>query len=453
MRFPAICLVLLVCVLGAEEWNRFRGPAGAGLGDGAGYPVNFGEAIWKRTIPPGKSSPVLTATSVFLTAERGTELIVLCLNRTTGEIRWERAIPRPRREFQHTLNTGASATPVTDGENVYAFFGNFGLISYNGEGKERWRKPLGPFSSLWGMAASPVLAGGSVVMVLDGMGASYLAAFDQKTGVERWRTERPGFALNYSTPVVRNGEIVVAGPGKIAGYDAATGKEKWSGKLPVASYVASPAVSSNMAFTVSYAVETVPSFDDQLKMLDKNRDGALSPDEFGPGDNARILEGLGKNGGNKDGTVERGEWMEIWRDWTGRPALTAAGLDGKTASWTYNKSVGRVSTPLLHEGLVYMVANGGILSAIDVETGTAVKTGRLTGALDSYFASPVFGGGNLYFTAETGKVVVVKPGREWQILAVNDLGEEAYATPALSRGQLFVRTANTLSVYGSVLLK
>ena len=150
MRCTTVGLALLVCALRAEEWSRFRGPAGAGIGAGTGYPAEFGEGrnlVWKRAIPGGKSSPVLTGESVFLTAERGADLLVLCLERRSGAIRWERAIPRPRREFQQSLHTGASATPMTDGENVYAFFGNFGLISFDGSGKERWRRPLGPASS------------------------------------------------------------------------------------------------------------------------------------------------------------------------------------------------------------------------------------------------------------------------------------------------------------------
>ena len=445
-------IVFLVCTLGAEEWTRFRGPAGTGIAEGRGYPTEFGEGrnlVWKRAVPAGKSSPVLTATSIFLTAERGTDLVVLCLDRKTGVIRWERAIPRSRREFQHTLNMGASATPVTDGENVFAFFGNFGLISFDGKGKERWRRPLGPFSSLWGMAASPVLAGGMVVMVLDGFGESYIAAFDRKTGVERWRTGRAPFALNYSTPVVRREEVVVVGPGKIAGYDARTGKEKWSGKLPVASYVASAAVGENMAFILSYSLEAVPSFDDQLKNLDRNGDSVLTPNEFGGGDNAGILERFGREAGNKDGAVDGKEWLEVVRDWAGRPALTAARLDSGETAWSYTKSVPRVSTPMLYEGLIYAVANGGILTVLDAETGVAAKTARLEGALDNYFASPVIADGKMYFTAESGKVVVVvKPGRDWRILAVNDLGEEAYATPALSQGQIFVRTATALTLFG-----
>jgi len=440
-------LALCLGCVGGEEWSRFRGPGGSGIAEGTGYPAEFSATknlVWTQATPAGKSSPVLTRDAVFLTGERGDELLVICLDRKTGSSRWERSIKRSRREAQHTLNTGASATPASDGENVYAFFGNFGLISYDGRGKERWRRPLGPFSSLWGMASSPVIADGLVVMVLDGFGESYMAAFDAKSGQERWRTGRAPFALNYSTPVVRGEEVIVIGPGKVAGYELKTGRERWAGKLPVASYVASPAVGDKMAFTLSYSVEQSPSFDDQLKNLDKNGDGKLGADEFGTGDNARIVESFAQMAGNKDGVLERAEWVEVIREWVGRPAMTGARLGGGAGGWSHTKSVARVSTPLLFEGLVYSVANGGILTAMEVETGVAAKTGRLAGALDNYFASPVMGGGMLYLTAESGKVVVVRPGREWQVLAVNDLGEECFATPALSAGQIYIRTAGSL---------
>ena len=152
---------------------------------------------------------------------------------------------------------------------------------------------------------------------------------DTKSGGQKGRP----FALNYSTPVVRGEEITVIGPGKIAGYEARTGKEMWAGTLPVASYVASPAVGSTIAFALSYSVEQVPSFDDQLKNLDRNKDGKLGPDEYGTGDNARIVESVGQMYGNKDGTVERAEWMELWREWVGRPALTGARLGGAAGGW------------------------------------------------------------------------------------------------------------------------
>jgi len=454
MTRAALWLVFSL-VLAGEEWSRFRGPEGSGVAAGDGYPVAFGPErglVWKTELPAGKSSPVLTATRVFVTGERGDQLLVICVDRKTGRLLWEKAVTRPRREAQHTLNTGSSSTPVTDGENVYAFFGNFGLVSFDGAGKERWRRPLGPFSSLWGMASSPVLAGGAVVLVLDGFGGSYIAAYDRKTGRELWKKGRAPFALNYSTPVVRRAdgggeEIVVTGPGRSVAYDPRTGAETWSGKLPVASYVASPGAGSGMTYSLSYAVETVPSFDSQLKTLDKNGDGILTPDEFGKDDNARILQSLAEMAGNKDGILDREEWAATWREWVGKSSLTAVRMGSGVTAWTYTKSVGRVSTPMYLDGLVYMVANGGILTAVDAETGAAAKAGRMAGALDNYFASPVVGGGKLYFTSEAGKVVVVKPGRDWEVLAVNDLGEECYATPALSGGQLFVRTATALMAF------
>ncbi len=185
-----------------------------------------------------------------------------------------------------------------------------------------------------------------------------------------------------------------------------------------------------------------------MKNLDKNGDGLLSPDEFGKDDNARILEGLGTMAGNRDGTVDRQEWLSIWGDWTGKPALTAVRMGDGATAWSYTKSVGRVSTPLVVDGLVYMVANGGILTAVDAVSGEVRKAARLTGALDNYFASPVVAGGRIYLTSESGKVVVVKPGPAWEVVAVNDLGEECYATPALSGGRMFLRTASALYAFG-----
>src|SRR6185436_4442353 len=153
MKLAMRALLLLVTItpgLLPETWSRFRGHNGAGIVAGD-YMVEFGNKknlLWKRPIPPGKSSPVLTESRIFLTAEEGENLVVLCLDRKTGRTVWERSVRRSRTEFQHTLNSGAAATPVTDGENVYAFFGNYGLVSYDAKGKERWRQPLGPFSSL-----------------------------------------------------------------------------------------------------------------------------------------------------------------------------------------------------------------------------------------------------------------------------------------------------------------
>ena len=456
--------LLLSCVATdafPDTWARFRGPNGSGIAIGHSYPTQFdGQTlIWKRAIPTGKSSPIVTASHIFLTAAQNRKLTVLCLDSTTGKTVWERSVDQPRSEFQHPLNSSASATPATDGENVYAFFGDFGLISFDRKGKERWRTLLGPFTSLWGMAASPVLVGQNVVLLLDGFGESNIAAFDQRTGKQVWKADREPFALNYSTPVVRRApdgkdEILAAGPRQIVAYDSESGRVRWSAGIPGGSIVASPVLGSDLAFTLTNSLEAVPSFDEQLKNLDTNRDGQLSSNEFGPGENARVLQTFGSFYGNRNGIVEPAEWAEVWRGWVGRPAVTASRLGNvvsapSATAWSHFRNVPRVSSPLVFEGVLYMVANGGILTALDAGTGEVLKTGRLTGAVDNYFASPAASGDKLYFTSESGKIVVIKPGADWSILAVSDLGVECYATPALSRGTIFVRTANSLSSFRS----
>jgi outer membrane protein assembly factor BamB len=418
-----------------------------------GYKKNL---LWKRPIPLGKSSPVLTESRIFLTAEEGENLVVLCLDRKTGKTVWERSVRRHRTEFQHALNSGASATPVTDGENVYAFFGDFGLVSYDAKGKERWRQPLGPFSSLWGMAASPVLTAGSVIMLLDGFGESNIAAFDQRTGALRWKKNRMPFALNYATPTVRrtkdgSEEIVAIGSGRVIGYDAKTGDERWSREMPHGSIIASPAFADDFVFTQTFSDEALPSFDDLLKKSDKDGNGVLSDAEFGEGVLGRVLTAFGSMAGTRDGIVDRQEWAEVWR-WVGKPALTAIRLDGDDnrpeAAWTQLRSVARVPTPLVLNGVLYMIANGGILTSVQVSNGTLGKVGRLEGAVDNYWSSPVAAGDRIFFVAESGKIVVIKAGLDWRILAVNDLDEQCYATPALSAGQIVIRTGSSLWKFG-----
>ena len=148
---PVIASSSLVAT--AEDWLQFRGPNGTGVSISVGLPTEFGpdkNVIWHTPIPPGHSSPVLTRNRVFLTAHTNEKdkhrLIVICLDRQTGKPLWQREVPRTRAGRLENVNGPASPTPVTDGENVYVFFQEFGLISYDGNGKERWKLPLGPFN-------------------------------------------------------------------------------------------------------------------------------------------------------------------------------------------------------------------------------------------------------------------------------------------------------------------
>src|SRR5262245_52134392 len=196
--------VLVASLAFAGDWPQFRGPNASGIGAGKNLPVEVRtekDLLWKVVVPPGKSSPVLAAGVVFLTAFEGKKLLTLCLEAKTGTLRWRRELIPDRTEYRTELNDPASPSPVTDGANVYVFFGDFGLISYDTQGRERWRLPLGPFHSLHGMAASPVLHGRTLFLVCDHDGPSFLLAVDKETGKIKWRVARPDVFSGFATPV------------------------------------------------------------------------------------------------------------------------------------------------------------------------------------------------------------------------------------------------------------
>src|SRR5229473_93542 len=169
-RTAAARIILLTIVAGAitqlasaEDWPRFRGPNGTGVSETTGLPVEFGpdkNLAWRREIPFGRSSPIVTKDRVFLTAIDGEKLITLSLDRATGRTIWRREINRNHTHKVFKGNDTATPTPATDGANVYAFFPDLGLVSYAHDGNERWRSPLGPFESFYGVSASPIIHGG-----------------------------------------------------------------------------------------------------------------------------------------------------------------------------------------------------------------------------------------------------------------------------------------------------
>ena len=191
-----LLLVALVAApaTGPADWSRFRGPNGSGLADTKGLPTEFGPAlnvVWKTELPQGFSSPIIHGNRIFLTGFRDDRLLTFAVDRATGKVLWEREVPRDRTEKLDKRNHPAAASAATDGKSVYVFFGDYGLLAYTVEGKELWRKPLGPFNNIYGMGASPIIVDDKVVLACDQSTGSFIVAFDAKTGRERWRTARP----------------------------------------------------------------------------------------------------------------------------------------------------------------------------------------------------------------------------------------------------------------------
>ena len=204
----ALVLAASIPFAHAADWPQFRGPNGSGISDAVNLPVEFGvsrNVLWKTSLPPGHSSPVLAGDRIFVTGAEGEKLLTVCLRREDGSVIWRREAPRARVSEMNRLNHPASPSPATDGSNVYVFFGDSGLLSYGPDGNERWRVPLGPFDNWMGVASSPIVADGKVVLVCDQDRGSFMLAVDRDTGDLVWRAERPEYTRGFATPSVYRG--------------------------------------------------------------------------------------------------------------------------------------------------------------------------------------------------------------------------------------------------------
>ena len=247
----AVCCALLIGAAGAfsSDWPRFRGPNGAGVNETTGLPTEFGSVknlIWRTPLPNGYSSPILVGDRIYLTGYEGEKrvtkqgyvvhdhekLLTFALDRATGRILWRREAPLERTETIDARNSPASPTPVSDGKNLFVFFGDYGLVSYGLDGNERWHVPLGPFTNVYGIGVSPVLVDDKIILVIDQSGGSYIAAFGQNDGKQRWKVARPEALSGHSTPSIMrdaNGKSLIVAPAsfRMDVYSADTGEIVW----------------------------------------------------------------------------------------------------------------------------------------------------------------------------------------------------------------------------------
>ena len=468
-----LALSLLTFISG-EEWSQFRGPNGTGVSTTTGLPETFGpekNVIWKTPLPAGHSSPVLTKDRIFVTAYDSTKLFVICLDRASGKILWQKEMPRSRSRLQNP-NSPASPSPVTDGANVYVFFQDFGMMSFDANGKERWKLPLGPFNMFYGFGASPILVDDKVILPVDqDYPASYLIAVDKNSGRVRWKVERPVVISGYSTPIVytpKQGakQIVVPESFQLSAYSVADGKRVWWVRglacemKSIASQDGEYLYINGWGFPQNQPGKQVPtiSFAEALARYDKDKDGQITKAEAAAvGETlmdkmvAGAFEAFDRN---RDEKLDAGDW-EVFRAMmaseNGLLSIKMGGKGDQTATairWRYTKPVPQVPSTLLYKGVLYMINDSGILLSFDPATGNILKQGRLHGAIDKYFSSPVAADDKVFLIGQGGKVSVLKAAGEWEVLAVNELDDECYATPAIADSRLYIRTRSALYAFG-----
>ncbi|MBK5293174.1 MAG: PQQ-binding-like beta-propeller repeat protein [Acidobacteriia bacterium] len=465
-----LLLTLLASASLGSGWPSFRGENGSGVAASTGLPVDLGPSknlVWQTPLPPGTSSPVLSGDKIFLTALDGKQLLTICVRLSDGKILWRQPIEQARMEARHNLNHAASATPVTDGKNVFAFFSDFGLVSYGPDGNRRWTHPLGPFHNLHGMGTSPILAGNALILVCDQDTGSFILAVHKDTGKMLWRAERPEIVHGFSTPTLfeaPSGEqqLIIPTSYMLVSYSVQNGKELWRVRGLTWQLKTTAVVSGGVVYATGWApgadpgqANPVPAFEEVLAEIDTNKDGLLAPSEITP---------KYKHSGSwqaidldHDGFLNARDWsfFRARRSSSNvtmavRPGNAKGDLTQTHVLWRNERFVPQVSSPLLYRDVLYTIKDGGILTSLNPATGATYKTARVPGALDNYYSSPVAADGKLYIASETGKVSVIRAQSDWEVLAVNDFDEAIYATPAIEGNRIYLRTARALYCFASV---
>jgi outer membrane protein assembly factor BamB len=438
--FPFFLLCFLLPGLHAENWPQWRGPSSNGVSSSASLPTRWNKqehVAWKASLAGlGASSPIVWDDMVFVTSQKGTIplqqgmqpqlarddatlarqenpiggrsmktddsgeevfLIVEAFRRSDGNRLWEYRTKAtgefPQLHEKHNL---ATPTPVTDGKLVYAWFGNGLVVALDMDGRLAWTRHLGieyaSFNTPWGHGCSPVLYKEVLILLCDHAQKSYLLALDKSTGKERWKVDRGQGRISHSTPLVVEGpegdELIVNSSERIDAYNPENGEFLWHAGSPRQTPIPSPVFHKGVIY---------------LSRGYRNSDYlAIRPGSRGDVTNSNIL----------------------WRSASG-------------ASY--------VPSILYYNGLLYVTNEVGVVTCAEAETGKPVWRKRLGGI---FFASPVAGDGKVYMVSETGETFVIRAGREADILATNDLGERFIASPAISNGQLFLRSDGTLFCIG-----
>lgn len=408
MHRPLSLVVIFIVSIAAhaQEWTRFRGPNGSGISD-TRFPVKWTDKDykWKISLPgSGGSSPVVWGNRLFITSADVTadKRYLLCIDTKTGKTLWQKPFAFAKYKKQKN-NTFASNTPVCDRERVYVLWQGpkkSPVVAFDHQGKKIWEIDLGPYKHGQGGAVSPIVYQDMVIIDNDHKEGSFLLAVDSKTGKQRWKIPREGKRACYSTPCIyqapgRKPEIIFTHSFEgIIGVDAVTGKQNWHidpfGRFQQRA-IASPVIVDDL-----------------------------------------IIGSSGFTTGKKNLIALRL-----------RPTTT-----GVKAEEVYRltKSVPHIPTPLVYQNRLYLWGDTGIVTCSDAKTGKEIWKGRTS---NGFFGSPVCADGRQVCIDKSGNVIILATGDTFQILGKVPLGESSQATPAISGGLMFLRTASHLFALGS----
>lgn len=402
-----LCVVLASTSLLAENWPFWRGQSRQGVSTETGLPLHWStesNVVWKAEVPgEAWSSPIVWGEQIFVTTttESGVNCHVFAFDRATGRQQWNKKVFEQTPLRKEQKNSYATPTPATDGERVYAVFGDGSVVALTAKsGDILWEHREVKFYSQHGLGSSPVLHGDFLIMAYDGSSSgenkrvgwqipweeSFLLAFDKKSGEVRWRAMRGKSRIAHVTPnIMKHGdrEILVSGAGDVVqGFSLEDGKRLWSVYSQGEGVVPSLVIGGGLVYSVSG--------------FEKPTVRAVKP--------------------------------------------PTAGTEA-TIVWEQKKGVPMIPSFVFHEGHLYGITEGGVAICLNAENGEIVWQERVGG---NHSASPVLVESRIYFLNEEGESTVIEAGPEFKILARNALNERTQASMAVSQKQLFIRTAKNL---------
>jgi outer membrane protein assembly factor BamB len=386
----------------AENWPVWRGPRGNGTSLEKNVPTQWSatqNVVWKAAIPgKGHASPIVWNDRVFVVTsdKERRQRLLLCLDRSEGKILWQQVVLEAPLERVNSLNSFASSTPATDGERVYVSFLDVDrmlIAAYDFEGHQVWAVHPGDFASMHGYCSSPVLWKDKVIVNGDHDGSGYLVALDRATGRTVWRTPRPNNTRSYCTPLIGpmagRDQLVLSGSKCVAGYDPDTGEQRWIIDGPTEQFVASLVYNGELLFMTC-------GFPDHFMQ-------AIRPDGTGNVTKTHVL-------------------------------------------WQKDQDCSYVPSPIAVGPYFLVVSDTGVATCLEAAGGRSIWRERLG---PHYSASLVTANGLVYFLSDKGVMTIVKPGPQPEIVARNTLGEETYASPAISGERIFLRGVDHLYCIGA----
>lgn len=410
-RLLFACLILLAipAVAPAEDWMRFRGPGGQSVSSETDLPLRWSatdNVVWKTKIPGnGWSSPIVYQDRIFLTTatEAGVSCRMICVNRESGAIEWNKEVHRQKPGPKRRDNSYATSTPVTDGKRVYAAYYDGTVTALDYTGNLIWKNSDVKFFSIHGLGASPMLADGQVIMPFDGSSRTesklgfkipwenaVILSLDASTGDVRWKGKRGKSRVGHVTPIlIDKTKLITSGGDRVQCFDVKTGKRIWSIYSRGEGVTPSPVFGNGLLFTSSGFEE---------------------------------------------------------------PTIRAIRLGGKGdvtethIAWEQKKGVPVLASPLLVEPYLYTITRDNILHCIEAANGKVVWRERLQGI---HSASPVYADGRIYILSEEGVTRVIRPGDKYDEIARNELGEKCAASMAVSQGHFYIRSDKHLYAIGT----